>query len=273
MEFCRNHQFSEFFVLNYLIPMGAAIWSASFDETTKFPAKSFLQFWHNHCLLQVNDRPVWRTIKNGSKSYIEAMEAQSNWTVYTNTPVQSVRRQSSGATVYLENGNSHQFDAVILATHADQSLKIIESATKDEEQLLGAWNYSSNQTILHTDTSCIPKQKSAWASWMVRDYGDYQLKDGVSVTYLMNRLQRLKTKETYLVSLNTPVNIDEQKQLRTIHYEHPIFNQASLETQSSLSTLNQTGPVYYCGAYFGYGFHEDGVRSGVDVAKALGGEC
>ena len=272
-DFLKKNQFSKYLVLNYIIPMGAAIWSASFEETLLFPAKSFLNFWYNHCLLQVQNRPTWKTVKGGSKTYVDALLKQARFNYYVNAPVQNIKRNSHFIDLYIKGQESQKFDYIILACHADQSLNLLEQPSEEEVSLLSKWHYSSNEAVLHTDTSICPVQRQAWASWMVRDFGNYQLSDAVSVTYWMNRLQSLNTPETYLVSLNCPVTINPNSIERTINYTHPIFNTSSLESQKNLDRLNKNGHTYYCGAYFGYGFHEDGVRSGMNVARALGVSC
>lgn len=263
-DFILDQQFSNYFISHYLLPMGAAIWSCSYKEIALFPAESFLQFWKNHTMLTVGQRPTWRTVKGGSYSYVNAFKEKFKGKLFLNTPISGIKRSSNIVTISHKNG-TEIFDAVILATHADTTLKLLEDPSKDEQRLFSKWSYSNNKTILHTDTSLLPPKKEAWASWNY--LYDPNHKDSVSVTYYMNKLQNLNDPTPYLVTLNSIQSIREEHIIKTIHYTHPIYTFDSMATQEPISKLSGTNRTYYCGSYLGYGFHEDAVRSAVEVAR------
>lgn len=266
-EYVETRGFDSFFVAHYLLPMGASIWSCSVDGMLGFPAESFLAFFRNHSLLQVRGQHRWRTVSGGSKTYVDAILKQFSGVAKSNSPVIGVERDIEGVNLAFQNGDEARFDAVVLATHADTALKMLRDETSLERELLGAWAYSSNEAILHTDISVLPSQKSAWMSWNFKDLGR---ESGCAVSYYMNRLQKIESSVDYFVSLNMADEIEPEHVIRNIQYTHPIFSQDAIQSQARLSELNEGGPVYFCGSYFGYGFHEDGMRSGVDVARRLG---
>ena len=244
--------------------MGAAIWSTSHKDTERFPVKSFLLFWNNHCLLQLFNRPKWRTIKNGSQSYIDAILQKTNLKYFTSHPIQSIERDANGVKIYSSNGPV-EFDAIVIATHADQALKMLRSPTSLESDLLGKWQYSKNPTSLHSDISLMPPKRSAWSSWM------YSKKDDgvMTASYYMNRLQSLPNTTDYFVSLNDNNSIDQSKTIYKTIYEHPMMTRASMETQNKLHQLQGVNHTFYCGSYFGFGFHEDGFKSALNVGELL----
>jgi predicted NAD/FAD-binding protein len=261
-EFLTAHGFSQRLIHEYVIPMGAAIWSTSQSNTLNFPAQAFLSFWNNHCLLQLLNRPIWRTIKGGAQSYIDAVVKTTQLRYVLNHPIQTITRNSDGVILKGPSGTMH-FDGVVIATHADQALKMLSDPTPQESQYLGSWRYSSNLTTLHSSTQGLPKNRSAWASWIYKREND----DTMTATYWMNRLQSLPGDTDYFVTLNQ--SIPEHVIYKT-QYEHPLMTTTSIQTQPYLKQLNGIKNTYYSGSYFGNGFHEDGISASVDIGKQLG---
>lgn len=255
------------FIREYLIPMGAAIWSTSESEIVRFPAKHYLQFWSNHALLEVGKRPQWRTIKGGSQTYVNAIVKTLKNPVRTSTSVLKVHRSSRQVTIDTISG-SEDFDLVIFACHADQAYKMIANPNSAEEKFLKPWAYSKNKVVLHTDASMIAPNRNAWGAWNYHVEPHSHVTS--SVTYYMNRLQSLKTDTDYFVSLNQP-NINCKKVIKELLFEHPCYTQESMATQAGLPQLNGHHRSFFCGSYFGWGFHEDGAYAGAQVAKLLGG--
>lgn len=269
-EFLDQKGFGSFFRRHYLVPISAAIWSSSDKGVLDFPAEMFVRFFRNHGLLSVQDRPNWQTVVGGSHSYLRAFESAFRGEIRLNSPVRSIRREDDGVVVSTEQSNDH-FDKVIIAAHADQTLKLLEDPSPEERRALGAWSYSKNRTLLHTHDKVLPPNRRAWASWNYRRLqGQSSVYAPVAVTYHMNRLQGLKTQRQYCVSLNPEFDIPDSDVLREIHYEHPIFTTEAMRSQPVLSKLSGERHTFYCGAYLGNGFHEDGVNSALAVAKKLG---
>ena len=264
-DFLIRHLFNESFCNEYVFPMGAAIWSTSHQTIRQFPARAFISFWHHHRLLQIRNRPMWRTVKGGSIQYIRAVLRQSDFQYYLNTPIQRVVRHHTHVTLK-GPGLSQSFDAVVIATHADQAYRMIESPTSQETEALSPWSYSSNHTVLHTSASVAPRQRAAWASWIYTRHNDTKM----SASYYMNRLQNISSPMDYFVTLNSPDSLPDDTVEYATHYEHPVMNQSTIATQPHLRRLNGPGRTYYCGSYFGNGFHEDGIAASVAVANALG---
>ncbi len=268
-KYLSNNNFSKKFIDNYIIPMGAAIWSTKAESILKFPAKFFIQFFYNHSLLKIKNRSDWWVIKGGSKQYINKLIKKFEHKIRLNTSVQSIRR--SNGKIYIKNNTKNKeelFDAVIIATHSDQGLQMLSDPSEDEQEILGAIPYQKNKALLHTDISLLPKRKLAWASW---NYNlDHSLNKPVTLTYNMNILQTLNELETYCVSLNNIEKIDENKILKKINYEHPLFTSAGIESQKRKYKISGINNTFYCGAYWHNGFHEDGVVSALDVCKHFG---
>ena len=268
-----QNQFSDFFALHYILPMGAAIWSSSLDDMSKFPLSLFLRFFENHGLLDVTNRPQWMVVPGGSREYIRRMQQKipANVELLTSMPVQSVVRHAAGVTLQTSRGAEH-FDQVIFACHADQVLRLLgENATEDEKDILGALPYQSNEVVLHTDRRYLPKQKRAWASWNYQlpvEFPDATTRRA-SVTYNMNILQGLDAPHTFCVSLNPTTPVDESKVLFRAHYMHPVLNLASHCAQLQRGWINGHHRSWFCGAYWYNGFHEDGVNSAKDVVEEL----
>ena len=254
---------------DHLLPMAAAIWSAPCAEILSYPAEAFLRFHHNHGLLKLTDRPVWRTVTGGSISYVERLRAAFEGEIRAGERVRSVRRGESSVTVSGEGWQS-EFDHVVLATHADQALALLADPDAAEHDLLGAFRYSENRAVLHTDAGMMPQRRAAWASW--NHLGErHDPEAPCSVTYWMNRLQNLDTPTQLFVTLNPPTSLREDLVLHEERYEHPLFDAAALSAQRDLWSLQGARRSWFCGAHFGAGFHEDGLQSGLAVAEALGG--
>ncbi len=272
-EFLDTHGFSDFFSEHYILPMGAAIWSASINDMRAFSLRFFIRFFQHHGLLNISDRPQWYVLEGGSRSYIPAMIAPFKERLFLNSPVTSIERKEDGVNIKINN-EVHYFDEVILACHSDQALAMLTDATEDEKEVLGAMAYQNNEVVLHTDINLLPKRKAAWASWNYRlegkDAEDIANKPA-SVTYNMNILQRLpKDAPTFCVTLNQTDLIDSSKILRKFNYAHPVFNEASMNAQKERAKICGVRHTHFAGAYWYNGFHEDGVRSGLDVCNNFG---
>ena len=254
---------------DHLLPMAAAIWSAPSKTLLDFPAVSFVRFCENHGLLKVTDRPIWRTVVGGSKRYIGPLTAPYAGAIQLGRGIVSVVRDGRGVTVRDATGETARHDHVVLATHADQALASLAQPTAAERAVLGAFRYSRNRAVLHTDPALMPMRRSVWCSWnyLGRRGGDT---DDLCVSYWMNRLQGLPPETDYFVTLN-PTR-EPKGILHEDDYQHPVFDLGALAAQRRLWSLQGGGNVWYCGAHFGAGFHEDGLQAGLAVAEALGGE-
>ncbi len=257
-------------VRNYIIPMAAAIWSATRQEILEFPAASLLAFWRNHGLLSLKNRPQWHTVVGGSHAYIKSFLGTFNGSLILNADIATIRRDASAVTLVHGDGREEKFDHVVLAAHADQSLALLEKPTPDEQRLLGAWRYQANRTLLHSDTSFLPPRRRAWASWNYRERPGQADDAPVPVHYWMNKLQGLETKREYIVTLNPDHEPAPGTLIRDMVYHHPVFDLPAVATQPHLATLQGNQRTWFCGSYFGHGFHEDAVRSAVDMAATHG---
>jgi predicted NAD/FAD-binding protein len=268
-EYLEAHRYSPQFIEHYILPMGAAIWSAGTDTLRNFPARYFVRFFHNHGMLTVDDRPQWRTVRGGSARYVEKLAAGFRERVRLNTPVESVRRSAAGVFVKPAGAEVERFDRVFFACHSDQALRLLGDASHDERAVLGAIRYQRNEVLLHTDVSVLPKRRLAWAAW------NYHLLDGqvnratdrVAVTYHMNILQRLTTRTPLLVTLNMADRVDPKRVIRELSYEHPVFTPEAVAAQARQAEINGADRAYFCGAYWGFGFHEDGVVSALNALE------
>lgn len=256
---------------DHLIPMGAAIWSTPAEQMLSYPARSFLRFCNNHGLLQVNDRPQWQTVVGGSREYVKRIARDFQDTVQLNCGIQSVTRHGGGVTLRDDNGRYWQFDQVVLASHADQSLAMLADASPDETRLLSTFRYEANTAYLHSDPLLMPRRKKAWASWCYLS-SQQQRDSKVAVSYWMNQLQHLKVPEPVLVTLNPWRLPRTHLTHQQFEYQHPVFDGQALAAQSQLWSLQGRNHTWFCGSYFGHGFHEDGLQAGLAVAEALGGE-
>ncbi|AUC97197.1 NAD/FAD-binding protein [Bradyrhizobium sp. SK17] len=255
---------------DHLLPMASAIWSAPPDEILAFPAATFIRFHHNHGLLQLTGRPPWETVTGGSRSYVQRLVRPFADRIRLGCGVVRIRRSAHGVTVTDIRGETRSYDHVVLATHANEALSVIGDPTPDETRLLGAFRYSRNLAVLHSDPAFMPRRRLAWSSWNYVGSRDHQGAP-VGVTYWMNRLQGIPKHLPLFVTLNParPPRADTLHQTEV--YEHPIFDAAAIAAQRRLWSLQGDGNVWFCGAHFGAGFHEDGLQSGLAVAEQLGG--
>ena len=254
---------------DHLLPMAGAIWSAPCSAILGYPACAFICFFHNHGLLMLNGRPQWRTVDGGSIAYVRKLADAFSGSIRLGADIAAITRHGDHVTIAERHGHSERFDAVLIATHADQALALLADPSPEERALLGAFRYSRNEAVLHTDTSAMPRRRAVWSSWNHVDgsAGD----DAASVTYWMNRLQGFETAQPVLVTLNPRQPLDEARVLRRETYHHPVFDRAAIEAQKRLWTLQGQRGTWFCGAHFGSGFHEDGLQSGLAAAEALGG--
>jgi predicted NAD/FAD-binding protein len=267
--FLQKHQLGTYMRDKYLLPMGAAIWSAGLTAMPEFPLRFFLQFCNNHGLLNINDRPQWAVIKGGSRQYVQAMLAKCGHDgIRLNSPVAQVRRFDDSVEIMLADGSTEHFDQVVFACHSDQALKMLADATAAEQQVLGGIAYQDNDVVLHTDIRLLPKRKAAWAAWNYLLGADAATQ--ATLSYNMNMLQGLSSDHTFVVSLNASGQIAPEQILRRFTYAHPVYNNSTVQSQSRRAEINGHHRSYFCGAYWYNGFHEDGVRSAVDVAAMLG---
>jgi predicted NAD/FAD-binding protein len=267
-EFLEAHKFGSAFCHWYLLPMLGCIWSCPTDQMLQFPVATMVRFCHNHGLIQVVNRPQWFTVTGGAKHYVEKLLRHIPHT-HLQTPVKRIERNDSGARVFTETG-SEVFDAVVLACHADQALSLLVQPTPQEQALLGAIRYHPNKAVLHTDTSVMPKKKLAWAAWNYERATDLGLESSrVCLHYWINRLQPLPFSQDVVVSLNPVRAIDPSKVLGEYDYAHPVFDLGAIKAQSQLPSLQGQQNTWYAGAWMGYGFHEDGFKTGRDAASGI----
>ncbi|MGI9509916.1 MAG: NAD(P)/FAD-dependent oxidoreductase [Geminicoccaceae bacterium] len=269
-RFLERGRYGEVFCNHYLLPMSAAIWSARPNDIRAFPARSFLQFFDNHGLLSLDDRPLWRSVKGGSTVYVERLTASFRDRLRLGCSAMRVSRQDDRVVVDDSKGQAESFDAVVLACHADQASSLIDGPTRAEEEVLGAFDYQSNEAFLHSDPNLMPKRRAVWSSWNYLASSTRTQDTKLSVTYWMNHLQRLETDRLTLVSLNPIEAPDEEHVIKTMSYDHPKFDQKALNAQSRLSEIQGRHRLWFAGAHWGYGFHEDGLLSGLQVAAGLG---
>jgi predicted NAD/FAD-binding protein len=269
-DYLRKERFSRAVIEEYLIPMAAAIWSTPDAQMMDFPAESFFRFFENHGLLSVTDQPQWYFVAGGSNSYVRAFLEGFSGKAHTDQEVTTIRRTDSGAVVRLKNGVEEEFDRVVIAAHADEAYAMLADPSDEETRLLSPWRYTNNYTVLHTDISLLPPNRRAWASWNYLRDQDVETGSPVTVTYDMKRLQNLNTQKVYCVTLNPVRPIPGEHIIRELEYTHPTFTFEALKTQNDLPNLNGERNTYFCGSYFGYGFHEDAVRSAVGVAEKFG---
>ncbi len=267
-DYLAARNYSIGFVEDYLLPMGAAIWSASVDGMRAFPAKSFIRFFQNHGLLKVNDRPQWRTVTGGSKVYVARL-LQDLTDIRLGAGVRAVRRGPEGVAVITGQG-AEVFEDVVFACHADQALALIQAPTLPEQTILGAVTFQDNEAVLHQDASLMPRRKLAWSSWNYLSQGQQDHQQAVCLTYWMNLLQGMHTERPLLVSLNPRIAIDPAKILLKKIYRHPKFDEAAIQAQENLSQIQGADKLWFAGAWTGWGFHEDGIASAVRIANALG---
>ena len=265
-DYLRQNRYPQVFIDNYLVPMGAAIWSTDPASMRAFPARFFVRFFHNHGMLSVDKRPQWRAIRGGSARYVEKLVAPFRQRIRLNAPVERVQRSANGVTIKVHGAEQEHFDQVFLACHADQSLRMLVDASPLEHAVVGAIPYQENEAVLHTDTSLLPRKHRAWAAWnyhLPNDGGD----DRATLTYNMNILQSLKSRSTFCVSLNRTAQIAPDKIIKRLTYHHPLYTPEGVAAQQRQHEVNGVNRTYFCGAYWRYGFHEDGVVSALNALK------
>jgi predicted NAD/FAD-binding protein len=266
-SYLRTHGYGRRFINHYIVPMGSAIWSMSRADMLGFPLQFFVRFCRNHGLLSVNQRPQWRVIEGGSRSYVAPLCQPFAERIRRNCPVARVIRDPDGVTVISAAG-TERFDKVVFACHSDQALALLATPSADERAVLGTLTYASNDVVLHTDTRLLPRRRRAWASWNYRLGGAEQAP--AALTYNMNILQGIDAPVTFCVSLNQTAQIDPAQVLARFSYSHPQYSLAALAAQARQGELQGRQHSYYCGAYWGNGFHEDGVLSALKVAEYFG---
>jgi predicted NAD/FAD-binding protein len=269
-EYLKNNNYSKAFIYNYIVPMGAAIWSTKATSMLDISALFFIRFFDNHGLLQINNRPNWWVIKGGSKEYVKKLVSSFKENIRLSSPVYSINRTDEKIEIKLSSDNAQieTFDAVVIATHSDQALKLLSDKTSLEEEILSALPYQKNEALLHTDHSVLPKNKLAWASW---NYNlDQEPEAPIALTYNMNILQSFNATETFCVTLNSNGLINPTKVIKKLKYDHPLFTVKGIAAQKRKHEISGVNNTYFCGAYWRNGFHEDGVVSALDVAKQFG---
>ena len=266
-EFLLAGRYSREFAQHYLLAMGAAIWSCPPGKFAEFPLEFIIEFYRHHGLLNVVNRPTWRVVAGGSHSYVEALTHPLRDRIRLNTPVLSVQRDRDAVTLTMPEGRRESFDHVVLACHSDQALRLLADPTVPEREILGAIPYEKNTATLHTDTSLLPRNRRAWASWNYQVRADRD--DQATLTYNMNILQHLRSRHVFCVSLNSDDLIDPSKVIRRFEYEHPVFTARRAAAQRRHAELLSDRRTSFCGAYWGNGFHEDGVTSALAVCRAI----
>ncbi len=263
------HNFSRPFIERLIVPQASAVWSADPHQMWSFPARFLAEFFDNHGMLGFSGRPRWRTVRGGSARYVEALTAPWRDRLRLQAPVQRIERTERAVLVTARGAEPERFDEVVLATHSDQALALLGDATDREHEILGAIPYQANEAVLHTDVRLLPRRRRAWASW------NYHLlerpSERTTVTYHMNRLQSLRAEQEFCVTLNRTGEIDPDKVIRTVQYAHPVYTAAGVRAQQRVAEISGQNRTHFAGAYWGWGFHEDGVRSALRVAQRFGG--
>ena len=267
-EYLRERNFSSRFMRDYLLPMGAAIWSTPASEMMRFPARSFLDFFRNHRLIDL-DRPQWRTVTGGSQSYVKKLTAPFADRIRLGTGIASVTRDGNGITVTDTNGQREHFDHLVIGAHSDEALAMLADPSDAEREILGAIRYTPNEVYLHRDPSLMPRRRRTWSAWNYLSPGRLDKGDALSVTYWMNKLQNIDERYPLFVTLNPARPPRPELTFAHITYDHPMFDTAALKAQTEIDTIQGTNNTWYCGAWCGYGFHEDGLSSGLKAAEML----
>jgi len=266
-EYLRANRYGEAFVYQYILPMGCAIWSASTERMIDFPLRFFVQFFKNHGLLSVNNRPQWRVIKGGSRSYLDPLTEGFSQSIQLNANINRIRRLGDGVELIMSDGRVLAYDHVVLACHSDQALSLLGDASLAERSALKAIPYQDNEVVLHTDENLLPRKRIAWSSWnyLLRD----RYQERAILTYNMNILQGIKSDSTFCVTLNATESISPAKIIDRFNYSHPVFSLDSVQATSLVEKINGNNNTWFAGAWLGNGFHEDGVVSGRQVAACI----
>jgi uncharacterized protein len=259
--------FSQHFIDRLIVPQASAAWSADPEQMWSFPASFMAEFFDNHGMYSLRDRPRWRTVSGGSRSYVEAISAPWRDRVRLAAPVRRIERLPDRVRIEAEGCESEDFDEVVIATHSDQALALLADPSEPEQEILGAIPYQRNEAVLHTDTSLLPRRRTAWSSWNFHLAAEPRA--GSTVTYWMNNLQRLRAEREYLVTLNRGGEIDPEKVLRRFEYDHPVYTAAGVAAQGRHAEISGVRRTHYCGAYWGWGFHEDGVVSALRACAGI----
>lgn len=267
-RYIKEFHFGEEMLWKYLVPMSSAVWSAPIEKILDFPAVSLIRFFLNHGFLGLDTQHQWYTLENGSQSYRELLIRPFKDRIHIKRKAIKVSRLNGKAVVHAEDGSQETFDRVIIATHGDQALALLNEPSPLEQRLLSGFKYQHNKAVLHTDESVMPRTKLAWSSWNYRIQVERETPQP-SIIYWMNRLQNVSNEKNYFVSVNPHSGMDDKKIIKEIDYEHPLFDVAAMQAQQELHKLNDHGPVYYCGSYFKYGFHEDAFTSAVQLCSKL----
>ena len=267
-EFLEKNKWSKSFKNYHIIPMVSAIWSMPPTEAGKMPMNFFLKFFQNHGLFKLSDRPQWYTVAQRSRTYVNKVLSQISGEHYKNYQINSIKRISSGVQVYYGGDNEFfDYDKAVVATHADEALSLIKNPTELEKSILSKFGYKENHAVLHFDENIMPKNKKAWSSW--NSFVDPKDLNKSSLSYWLNLLQNLKIKKNVFLTLNPFKDISEDKILKKIKFTHPYYNQSALENQKNLKNIQNRENLLFCGSYFGYGFHEDGIKSSIEMLKNL----
>ncbi|MBE9462957.1 NAD(P)/FAD-dependent oxidoreductase [Dyadobacter subterraneus] len=267
-QYIKEFNFSEDMLWKYLVPMSSAVWSTPMEQMLEFPAITLIRFFKNHGFLGLDTQHQWYTLDKGSQAYREILIKPFKDKIHINRKAVKISRENDKVTVHASDGSQEVFNRVIIASHADQALLMLENPTDLEQNVLSKFKYQYNKAVLHTDENTMPQTKLAWSSWNYR----IQKKNNElipSTIYWMNKLQQVSDKKNYFVSINPHDDLDERKIIREIDYDHPLFDVPAMHAQACLKLLNENGPVYFCGSYFRYGFHEDAYTSAVELCENL----
>jgi predicted NAD/FAD-binding protein len=269
-EYLSTCRYNPHFIEKYLIPMCASVWSAPDVRMLDFPMETFARFFLNHGLFSIIKHPQWYTVKGGSHEYVKAFLKTFKGRILPKAPIQAIRRENSSVYVKTLSGSEDAYDKVVLACHADEALAMLADPSPEESKLLSRWAYSFNRTILHTDTFFLPRNRKVWSSWNYVRSSRVESGSPIMLTYHMNRLQNLSTKNHYCITLNPKTPVEQRHVIREMIYTHPIYTPESLATQRGIHNISGQRNTHYCGSYLGYGFHEDAVKSAVAVARSFG---
>ena len=260
-DYLKEKKFSKYFIEYHLIPMVAAIWSMPFDKAKEMPLKFFLNFFNNHGLFKLKNRPQWFTVTNRSRSYVKNITGKISGEIFKNYKVDKIIRSDDNIRIMI--GNDYiDYDQVVLASHADESLNMIEKPTAEEKNLLGKFQYVENEAFLHTDENLMPIKKRAWSSW-----NSISNNEETCITYWLNKLQNLKSKKNYFLTLNPILKINDSSVIKKVNFTHPYLNSENTKIQKDLHIIQGKKRTWFCGSYFGYGFHEDGLKSSIELTN------
>ena len=267
-EYLKKLKTSDYFIKYHIIPMVSAIWSMPPYEASQMPLKFFLNFFKNHGLFKLKNRPQWYTVSKRSKTYVDKIVNQISGEYFKNYPINKIARNSQGLKIfYGEENEFFNYDKVVLATHADEAIKLIESPTSEESRILKNFKYRENIAVIHRDESIMPKNRKAWCSW--NSSMDINNSEKTSVTYWLNQLQNLKINTNIFLTINPFTEIDDNKIYKKIKFTHPYYDNQALDHQKQLNFIQNKENILFCGSYFGYGFHEDGIKSSIEMMKSI----